>query len=86
MAFYQQLIDSFFSRKRESLATSDLLAHDEMGKQEAQDAVDVLVKYKSKVHDFTDEIVAFWPLPQKVMTRYHINDVDQLNEWLDDFS
>lgn len=85
MVFYQPLIDSFFSHKRETLATSDLLAHDEFGKQEAQHAVDILIKYKSEVHEFTDDIVAFWPLPQKVMARYHINDVDQLNEWLDDF-
>ncbi len=86
MAFYQPLFDSFFSHKREPLATTDLLAHDEMGKQDAQNAVEILIKYKSKVHDFTDEIVAFWPLPQKVMARYHINDVDQLNEWPDNLS
>ncbi len=86
MTFFQQLINSFFSRNNETLATADLLGYDESNKQYAQDALEVLITYKSKVHDFTDEIVAFWPLPRKVMARYHIDDVDQLNEWLDDLS
>jgi len=83
-----QHYSNFFSQKKQttSLSASQLQDHDDIGKQEALDAVDILVKYKSTVHEFTDEIINFWPLPQKIMDRYHFDDAEQLNEWLDDLS
>ncbi len=79
---------SFFSRIKETvgLAKSQLQGHDDASKQDALDAVDILVQYKATVHEFTDEIVEFWPLPRRVMERYHFDDADQLNEWLDNIS
>ncbi|BCG64620.1 MAG: hypothetical protein methR_P2407 [Methyloprofundus sp.] len=79
---------SFFSHLKETvgLAKSQLQGHDDASKQHALDAVDILVQYKATVHEFTDEIVAFWPLPRRVMERYHFDDADQLNEWLDNIS
>jgi hypothetical protein len=79
---------SFFSsiKKNLSLDKAELRGHDEAGKQDALNAVAILQKYKTNVHDFTDGIVDFWPLPRRVMERYHFDDVDQLNEWLDDMS
>lgn len=66
-----------------SLANSLLLGHNQNNKDNALDAVDILIKYKTTVHDFTDDIIAFWPLPQQVMARYRFDDAEQLNEWLD---
>ena len=83
-----QFHNTLFSQMKTNvtLATSQLRDHDEAGKQNALDAVDILIKYKSTVHDFTDEIIEFWPLPKRVMERYHFDDAEQLNEWLDDLS
>lgn len=81
-----QFHPSLFSHKTETLAASHLLGHDEADKQQALEAIKILIKYKSTVHDFTDEIVEYWSLPKRVMLRYHIDGVEQLNEWLDDFS
>jgi len=67
----------------ETLATSLLIGHDEISKQYVHQAVDLLIEYKSTVHDFTDEIVGFWPLPQRIMDRYQFDDAEQLNEWLE---
>lgn len=76
----------FFSQKKTpSLAESTLRAHDNAGKQEALDAIDILVKYKSNVHEFTDEIINHWSMPRRIMERYEIDDAEQLNEWLDGF-
>ncbi len=81
---------SFFSRIKETVGLAksqlQLQGHDDASKQDALDAVDILVQYKATVHEFTDEIVAFWPLPRRVMERYHFDDTDQLNEWLDNIS
>ncbi|SMG62130.1 hypothetical protein BMETH_01_9 [methanotrophic bacterial endosymbiont of Bathymodiolus sp.] len=44
------------------------------------------MEYKTKVHDFTDEIVEFWALPKQIMERYQFDNVEQLNEWLDTLS
>lgn len=83
-----QHCNSLFSQSKQttSLGASQLQTHDEAGKQDALDAVNILIKYKSTVHEFTDEIINFWPLPQKVMDRYHFDDAEQLNEWLDNLS
>jgi len=78
---------TFFTQKKSTLAAdSQLVGYDSSNKQEALDAVDVLVDYKTSVHEFTDEIVAFWSLPKKVMERYSLDDAEQLNDWLDGFS
>lgn len=80
-----QIYSTLFSqmRKTDNLASNQLRDHDEAGKDDALAAVDILIKYKSTVHEFTDEIIEFWPLPRRVMDRYHFDDVDQLNDWLD---
>jgi len=85
--FLLQSLSSLFhpGKKTKSLAKSQLQDHDTSGKQDALDAIDILLKYKSTVHEFTDEIIAFWPLPQKVMKRYLFDDAEQLNDWLDNF-
>jgi len=78
---------TFFTQKKSILAAdSQLVGHDSSNKQDALDAVDILVDYKTGVHEFTDEIVEFWSLPKKVMERYSLDDADQLNDWLDGFS
>ena len=78
---------TFFIQKNFILAAdSQLVGHDNSSKQDALDAVDILVDYKTGVHEFTDEIVEFWSLPKKVMERYHFDDAEQLNDWLDGFS
>lgn len=83
-----QLHASLFSRisKKVDLAANQLRDHDESGKYDALAAVDILLKYKATVHEFTDEIIEFWPLPQRVMERYHFDDAEQLNDWLDDLN
>lgn len=80
--------NSFLSRIKRNLSLdkAELRSHDQAGKQYALDAVAILQEYKTNVHDFTDGIVDFWLLPKKVMDRYHFDDVDQLNEWLDGMS
>jgi hypothetical protein len=69
-----------------TLATSQLIGHDETSKQLVYQAVELLLKYKSTVHEFTDEIIDFWSLPRRVMTRYQFDDAEQLNEWLDNLT
>ena len=69
-----------------TLATSQLIGHDEISKQFVYQAVEVLLKYKLTVHEFTDEIIDFWTLPRRVMARYQFDDADQLNEWLDNLT
>lgn len=69
-----------------TLATSQLIGHDETSKQFVYQAVGLLLKYKLTVHEFTDEIIDFWSLPRKVMARYQFDDAEQLNEWLDNLS
>lgn len=88
MTLLSNLYNSFFSQteKNTRLSVSHLADHDDAGKQDALDAVDILIKYKSTVQDFTDEIIEFWPLPRRVMERYHFDDAEQLNEWLDGIS
>ena len=88
MISLSQIYNSLFSQanKKASLSSSHLGDYDEVGKQDALDAVDILIRYKSTVHDFTDEIVEFWPLPRRIMDRYHFDDAEQLNEWLDGIS
>lgn len=71
---------------RFTLNRSMLQGHNEEAKQDAVDAVEILQKYKTNVHEFTEEIVNFWSLPRKIMDRYSFDDVEQLNEWLDDMS
>ena len=73
-------------KKNISLDKSALSDYSEEGKEDALCAVAILQNYKSNVHDFTDDIVNFWSLPERVMARYHFNDVDELNEWLDNMS
>jgi len=88
MTSLSQIYNSLFSQanKKASLSSSHLVNYDETGKQDALDAVDILIRYKSTVHDFTDEIIEFWPLPRRIMDRYHFDDAEQLNEWLDGIS
>ena len=83
-----QIYNSLFSQanKKATLSSSHLVDFDEAGKQDALAAVDILIRYKSTVHDFTDEIIEFWALPRRIMERYHFDDAEQLNEWLDGFS
>lgn len=81
--FYRSFISG---EQAVSLSESELQGYDLNAKQDALDAVDILVKYKTRVHEFTDEIVEFWSLPKKVMERYHFDDAEQLNEWLDGIS
>jgi len=80
-----QFSNSLFAKtkKETSLSASHLIDHDDAGKQDALDAIDILVQYKATVQDFTDEIIEFWPLPRRIMDRYHFDDAEQLNEWLD---
>lgn len=73
-------------RKKGNLVTNQLRDHDQAGKYDALAAVDILLKYKATVHEFTDEIIEFWPLPRRVMDRYHFDDAEQLNDWLDNFN
>lgn len=88
MTSLSQFFNPLFSKAKEqtSLSSSRLINHDKASKLEALTAVDILIQYKSTVHEFTDEIIAFWALPRKVMDRYHFDDAEQLNEWLDGFS
>ncbi len=88
MTLFQYLNTHFLPNKRASLslAASKLVGHDQIDKQNALKAVYVLVEYKATVHDFTDEIVEFWPLPRLVIGRYHFENAEQLNEWLDTLS
>ena len=88
MAALSQIYNSLFSQanKKVSLSSSHLVDYDETGKLDALAAVDILIRYKSTVHDFTDEIIEFWSLPRRIMERYHFDDAEQLNEWLDGFS
>ncbi|WP_428355831.1 hypothetical protein [Methyloprofundus sp.] len=84
----QQIYSQLFSKAPEtsSLADAELLGHDLSSKHDALEAIDVLVKYKTTVHDFTDEIIAAWPLPRRIMDRYQFEDAEQLNDWLDTLS
>ncbi|OQK17381.1 hypothetical protein AU255_05740 [Methyloprofundus sedimenti] len=84
----QQFSSQLFSTKRKnsSLANAQLHGHDMANKHDALEAVDILVKYKTTVHEFTDEIIEFWPLPRRIMERYQFDDAEQLNEWLDKLS
>lgn len=86
MTLSLQQHSTFFSWMKKSITLDKavLRGYDEKGKQDALFAVAVLKKYKANVHVFTDAIVDFWPLPKRVMERYHFNEVEQLNEWLDD--
>jgi hypothetical protein len=88
MMFLQNLSALFLPNKRSglSLAVSTLASHDQTDKLDTLKAVNVLVEYKTKVHDFTDEIVEFWALPKQIMERYQFDNVEQLNEWLDTLS
>lgn len=81
----RQFSSSFFSNREEvnPLATAQLQGHDSTSKHDALEAIDILVKYKNTVHDFTDEIIEFWSLPRHIMERYQFDDADQLNEWLE---
>jgi len=84
MIVISQRYHSIFSTETGAMATNSLSGHNEASKQGARLAVDLLKQYKSKCNEFTDAIVDFWPLPREVMERYQINDVEELNEWLDD--
>ncbi len=66
MASLLQFYNSLFpnAQKRAGLSASQLMNFDEAGKQDALEAVDILIKYKSTVHEFTDEIIEFWALPR----------------------
>ena len=88
MMWTRQQYSTLFSlmKKNSTLDKAALRGYDEKSKQDALNAVAILQKYKTNVHDFTDAIVDFWPLPRKVMERYHFDDVEQLNEWLDDMA
>ncbi len=88
MASLSQIYNSLFihTNKKISLSSSRLVNYDEASKLDAIAAVDILIRYKSTVHEFTDEIIAFWALPRKVMERYRFDDAEQLNEWLDGIS
>ncbi|MCK5870436.1 hypothetical protein BMR07_04285 [Methylococcaceae bacterium CS1] len=80
---------SLFLQKKQgstSLASDLLQGHDSTSKHDALEAIDILVRYKTTVHDFTDEIIEFWPLPRLIMQRYQFDDAEQLNEWLDTFA
>lgn len=68
------------------LAQAQLLGHDSSNKLDALEAIDILLRYKTTVHDFTDEIIEFWSLPRRIMERYQFDDAEQLNEWLESFS
>ena len=84
----QKFSAHFFSNKQDvnPQNNSQLRGHDLTSKLDALEAVDILVKYKTTVHDFTDEIIEFWPLPKRIMDRYQFDDADQLNEWLESLS
>jgi len=88
MSLLSMTYNSIFSHSRKNipLSASQLTDHDETSKQDALEAVDILIRYKSTVQDFTDEIIEFWPLPRRIMDRYHFDDAEQLNEWLDGLS
>ncbi len=84
MVALSHIYNSLFSQARKSsLSASNLTDYDKASKQDALAAVDILIKYKATVHEFTDEIIEFWPLPRRIMDRYHFDDAEQLNEWLD---
>ena len=85
MTSLSKIYSAIFAKNKQNtdLSTSHLTEYDEAGKQDALDAIDILIKYKSTVQEFTDEIVEFWPLPRRIMERYHFDDAEQLNEWLD---
>lgn len=78
-----QFAELFSFKKKVNLASNQLSDHDDEGKHDALLAVDTLLTYKTTVHDFTDEIITFWPLARRVMERYDFDDAEQLNEWLD---
>ena len=88
MTLLSNIYNSLFTQMKQnsSLSSSLLAEHDEVGKQDALEAVDILIRYKSTVQDFTDEIIEFWPLPRRIMDRYHFDDAEQLNEWLEGIS
>jgi len=70
---------------KNSINKNSLQGHSIGDQQEVMAAIDVLIQYKSTVHDFTDTIIDFWSLPQKIMQRYRFNDAEELNEWLENF-
>ena len=88
MTLLSNIYNSLFTKiqQNSSLSSSLLADHHAAGKQDALEAVDILIRYKSTVQDFTDEIIEFWPLPRRIMDRYHFNDAEQLNEWLEGLS
>ena len=87
LSLLRHSITQFFKAKEiSSLVSSNLQQYDALGKQQALDAVNILIRYKTTVHEFTDEIIDFWPLPRRVMERYRFDNVAQLNEWLDNLS
>ena len=82
-AFAFSLKSPFSPKKNLNLASKQLAGHDDMGKHDALLAVDALQQYKTNVHEFTEDIIEFWPLAQRVMERYHFDNAEELNEWLD---
>lgn len=88
MKLLSKIYNAVFSQEIEGtdLSSSLLTDYDAMSKQNALVAVDILIQYKSTVHEFTEEIIEFWSLPRRVMARYHFDDAEQLNEWLDGIS
>ncbi len=80
------VVEDFFNpgvKQAQMLADSSLNGYDSLIKKDAVQAVDILIKYKKDVHEFTEDIVEHWELPRKIMERYCFNDVDELNDWLD---
>ena len=79
------LLQNFFTNLsfRLKVKLFQLQGHDELSKQAALDAIDILLLYKSTVHEFTDGIIEYWALPRQIMERYQFDDVEQFNEWLD---
>jgi len=69
-----------------TVGSFQLQGHDELSQQDALDAIDILLLYKNTVHEFTDGIIEYWSLPQRIMERYQFDDAEQLNEWLDNLS
>ena len=88
MTLLSKIYSSIFAKNKQNtdLSASHLTEHNEAGKQDALDAIDILIEYKSTVQEFTDEIIEFWPLPRRIMERYHFEDAEQLNEWLDNLA
>jgi len=68
-----------------SMNKNSLQGYSTCDQQDVLAAIDVLIQYKKTVHDFTDAIIDFWSLPQKIMQRYRFSDAEELNEWLDNF-